>query len=153
MMNSNLASFKIERRRVSVAVFKDEQLDYTAVRQLPSLYAKALESATRYVDWITRNFRIEGAALEQNQSDPKTWKSKFTSEIVRQLRDAGVPVFEVSKDALLSSFAHPPLRYRTEMRKVLSSMWPILATKDNSGSLLDAAALGLYVQVEKIFRA
>ena len=151
-MRSNLASFKIERRRVSVAVFADEVLDYTAVRELPSLYAKALESATRYVDWITRNFRIEGAALEKGQSDPKTWKSKFTIEIIRQLRDAGVPVFEVRKDALLASFAHPDLRYRTQLREVVASMWPILATK-KSDSLLDAAALGLYVQIEKIFRA
>ena len=153
MIRSNLASFKIERRRVSVAIFEDERLDYTAVRQLPSLYAKALESATRYVDWITRNFKIEGAALEKSQSGPSTWKSKFTNEIIRQLRDAGVPVFEVEKDALLASFAHPPLRYRTELREVVSSMWPILATKDNSASLLDAAALGLYVQVEKVFRS
>lgn len=152
-MNSNLASFKIERRRVSVAVFVDERLDYTASRHLPSVYAKALDSASRYVDWVRRTFRIESAALEKSQSDPKTWKSKFTREIIRQLRDAGVPIFEVRKDALLASFAHPPLRYRTELREVVSSIWPILATKDNNASLLDAAALGLYVQVEKIFRA
>lgn len=153
MIRSNLASLKIERRRISVAVFVDERLDYTATRHLPSVYAKALDSATRYVDWITRTFTIEGAALEKNHTDPNTWKSKFTKEIIGQLRDAGVPIFEVSKDALLGSFAHPPLRYKTELREVVSSMWPILATKDNNASLLDAAALGLYVQVEKIFRA
>lgn len=152
-MHSNLASFKIERRRVSVAVFVDERLDYTASRHLPSLYAKALDSASRYVDWIMRTFRIEGAALEKSQSDPNAWKSKFTKEIIRQLRDTGVPVFEVRKDELLASFAHPPLRYRTQLREVVSSMWPILATKDKNASLLDAAALGLYVQVEKMFRA
>ena len=151
-MHSNLASFRIERRRVSVAVFVDERLDYTASRHLPSLYAKALDSATRYVDWVRRTFRIEGVALEKSQSDLKTWKSKFTKEIIRQLRDTGVPVFEVKKDALLASFAHPPLRFRTQLREVVSSMWPIIATKNNA-SLLDAAALGLYVQVEKLFRA
>lgn len=152
-MHSNLASFKIERRRVSVAVFEDERLDYTASRHLPSVYAKALDSASRYVDWVTRAFHVEGAALEKSQSDSKTWKNKITKEIIRQLRDAGVPIFEVRKDALLGSFAHPPLRHRTQLREVVSSMWPILATKDNNASLLDAAALGLYVQVEKIFRA
>ena len=152
-MRSNLASFKIERRRVSVAVFVDERLDYTASRQLSSLYAKALDSATRYVDWITRTFCIEGAALEKSQSAPSTWKSKFTKEIIRQLRETGVPIFEVRKEELLAAFGHPPLRYRTQLREVVSSMWPILATKDKSASLLDAAALGLYVQVEKTFRA
>ena len=153
MHSNNLASFKVERRRISVAVFVDERLDYTASRQLSSLYAKALEGATRYVDWITRTFGIESAALEKSQSGPSTWKRKFTKEIIRQLRDSGVPVFEVPKEELLAAFGHPPLRYRTQLREVVSSMWPILATKDKSASLLDAAALGLYVQVEKIFRA
>lgn len=152
-MHSNLASFKIERRRVSVAIFVDERLDYTASRELPSLYTKALDSACRYVDWVRLSFRIEGAALEESQSDPKAWKSRFTREIIRQLRDSGVPIFEVRKDELLASFAHPPLRYRTQLREVVSSMWPILATKEKNASLLDAAALGLFVQVEKIFRA
>ncbi len=151
-MNSNLAAFKIERRRVSVAVFVHDRLDYTGSRQLPSLYPKASDSASRYVDWIRGAFNIEGAALERSRSDLKTWRGRFTKEIISQLRDSGVPVFEVEKDALLSSFAHPPLRYRTQLREVISSMWPILATKDNKASLLDAAALGLYVQVEKMFR-
>src|SRR5258707_13478491 len=123
-MRSNLASFKIERRRVSVAVFVDERLDYTASRQLSSLYAKALEGATRYVDWITRTFSIEGAALEKSQLGPSTWKSKFTKEIIRQLRDAGVPIFEVRKEELLSAFGHPPLPNRTQLRAVAASMWP-----------------------------
>ena len=152
-MNSNLAAFKIERRRVSVAVFVDDRLDYTGTRQLPSLYAKANDSATRYVDWIRRAFEIEGAALEKTHSDLKTWRSKFTKEIIAQLRDNGVPIFEVEKESLLASFAHPPLRHRTGLREVVSSIWPILATKDQSASLLDAAAMGLYVQVEKLFRA
>jgi len=152
-MNTNLASFSIERRRVSVAVFVGERLDYTGSRQLASIYPKALDGAGRYVEWITRNFRIEDVALMKGQSDPTTWKSKFTKAIIRQLRDTGVPIFEVDKGALLASFAHPPLRHLTELRKVVSSIWPILATKDHNASLLDAAALGLYVQVEKTFRA
>jgi hypothetical protein len=153
MMHSNLAAFKIERRRVSVAVFVGERLDFTDSRQLPSIYAKALESASRYVDWVRRALRIEDAAVEESRSDPKTWRSRFTTEIIKQLRSIGVPVFEVEKDVLLASFAHPPLRYRTELRRVVASIWPILASKDKNAACIDAAALGLYVQVEKTFRS
>lgn len=149
--NSNLAAFKIERRRVSAAVFVDERLDFSDSRQLPSVYAKALESAARYVDWITRTFQIESAAIETLRSDPGTWKSKLTVEIIGQLRAIGIPVFEAEKAALLASFAHPPLRYRTELRRIVESIWPILSTKDKTIGCIDAAALGLHVQVEKLF--
>src|ERR1700740_983878 len=100
-MNSNLAAFKIERRRVSVAVFVHDRLDYTGTRQLPSLYLKAKESAGRYADWVRRAFDIDGAAVEQCRSDLKSWKGRFTKEIIKQFRDQGVPVFEVEKDVLL----------------------------------------------------
>ena len=151
-MKSSLAAFRIERRRISVAVFVHDGLDYTGSRELPSLYPKALESASRYVEWIRKSFSLEGAALEKTQSDPKESRSKFTKEIIKQLRDNGVPVFEVGTNVLLASFAHPPLRHRTQLREVISSLWPILATKEKA-SCLDAAALGLYVQIEKMLRA
>jgi hypothetical protein len=150
-MSSNLAAFRVERRRISVAVFVDERLDYTGSHQLSSHYLKALASSSRYVDWISRSFRVEGVALEKSRPDLRTWKGRTTKEIVSQLRDSGIPIFEIDKDVLLASFGHPPLRYRTELRKVVSSIWPVLATKNNSVAVLDAAALGLYVQVEKIF--
>ena len=148
-MSSNLAAFKIERRRISVAVFVDERLDYTGSHQLSSLASKALASASRYIDWTIRGFRIEGVALEKGRPDIKTWKGNFTGEITSQLRDRGVPIFEIDKNILLASFAHPALRYRTELRRLVSSIWPILAAKDKHVGCLDAAALGLYVQVER----
>jgi hypothetical protein len=151
MTNSSLAAFKIERRRISVAVFVDDRLDFTDSRQLPSVFDKALESTSRYVDWVRRVFRIESAAVEPSGSEPKTWRSRFTTEIISQLRSIGVPVFEVDKSILLESFAHPPLRYRTELRRVVASIWPILAGKDKNVGCTDAVALGLYVQVEKMF--
>ena len=152
-MSSNLAAFRIERRRISVAVFVDERLDYTGSHQMSTLASKALASASRYIDWIIRSFRIEGVALEKDRPAAETWKGKFTGEIIGQLRDRGIPIFEIDKNVLLSSFAHPALRYRTELRRVVSSIWPILATKDQNVGCLDAAALGLYVQVEKQFAA
>jgi hypothetical protein len=150
-MISRLAAFKIERRRVSVAVLENDKLDYSGSRDLPSVHSKAVESAIAYVDWIRRDFSLHGVALEKVRADPATWKSKITTEIIKQLRFSGVPIFEIDKSILLSSFAHPPLRYRTQLRKVISSIWPILSTKEKDTGCLDAAALGLYLQVERFF--
>jgi hypothetical protein len=149
-MSSKLAAFKIDRRRVSVSVFEDERLDYTGSRQLPSIYLKALDSAIRYVTWVRNTFAPHGVALE-NPPDSKTWKAMITQEIISELRVAGIPIFEIEKNTLIESFAHPPFRYRNEVRQVISSIWPVLATNGNNHGILDAAALGLYVQVEKTF--
>lgn len=151
-MQSNLVGLKIERRRISAALFIGGRLDLTDSRQLPSTYAKALASASRYADWIRRTLRIEGAAIEKSRSEATSWRSKFTVQILAQLRSSGVSIYEVEKDALLSSFGHPPLRHNTELRKVVASIPPILATEDTNDACLDAAAVGLYVQVEKMFR-
>lgn len=151
-MRSNLAAFRITSRRISVAVFADERLDFSGSRQLPSQTPKAMDSASRYVEWIKRNFRIEAVALEKSPLDTQRPDSQLHREITGQFRDSGVPIFEVEKDVLLASFAHPPLRYRTQLRKIISSISPVLASNDTHDSCLDAAALGLYVQVERLLQ-
>lgn len=149
----SLAAFHIERRRISVAVFVDERLEFTGSRQLPSVFAKASESVGRYVGRIVSNLNVEAAALEQSQSKRDTWRSRFTKLVIAQLRTVGIPVFEVEKTVVLASFGHPPLSFRTDLRQVVSSIWPILATKGTHPSHLDAAALGLHMQVERMFGA
>lgn len=147
----SLAALHVERRRISVAVFADDRLEFTGSRQLPSVFPKAAESVGRYVAWIASNIQLEAAALERSQSMRDTWRSRFTKLVIAQLRTAGIPVFEVEKTVVLASFAHPPLLYRNELRQVVSSIWPILATKGTHPSHLDAAALGLHVQAERMF--
>lgn len=152
-MRPKLAAFSIERRRISVAIFSDDHLDYTGSRQLPSIFVRARDSVSRYIDWIKNNFEIEAAAIEMNRRDPQTATSRFAGQIITQFRDSGIPIIEVKKELLFASFGHPPLKSRTELRAVVSSIWPILASKGNPTGYLDAAALGLYVRVEKMFAA
>jgi hypothetical protein len=150
-MSSRLAALRVERRRVSIAVLEGERLDYADSRQLPSILPRAIESACAYIGWILNNFTLYGVAIEENGSDPTTWKAMIGIDIRALLKEAGIPIFEVEKGAVLSAFAHPSLRYRTELRKVISTIWPILPVNDRDTGCLDAAALGLYVQVERLF--
>lgn len=151
MTNSKLAAFRIERRRISVAVFEDVRLDYTGGRELASRYPKAAETVGRYVELIRQNFQIQGAAFEKDDSDVNNSRGRFTIQTIGQLRKAGVSIFEIEPQDVLASFAHPGLKFRTELPQVITSIWPILADSDTHSSCLEAAALGLYTQVERLF--
>jgi len=149
-MRPSLAALRIERRRLSVAIFIDHHLEHAESHHLPSDYPKALRSASQFVHKVRRTFRAEYAALDKYPSDHPTQRSTLIQELVMQLRRADVAVYEVEIADLLAAFGNPPLRYRTQVRQAVASIWPILASGDNHPSCLDAAALGLYVQVEKL---
>src|SRR5262249_40783179 len=152
MFHSKLVAFKIDRRRISVAVFVDERLEFTDSRQLSVVVDKALDNARAYVVWIIRNFSIDSAAFESSTPQRKSWKSRFAPEMVDQFRETGIPIFEATPATILASFALPPLRRRSDLRNVISSIWPVLSNDDDIFRL-DAAALGLYVQIERMFAA
>jgi len=152
-LRSKLAAFKIDRRRISVAVFVGERLEFTDSRQLSLIVSKALENAKAYVDWVIRNFEIDSAAFESSIPRRGTWKSRFAPEMLKQFRDTGIPVFEAKLAPILTAFAHPPLRRRLALRDVICAIWPVISQKDSDVFRLDAAALGLYVQIERMFEA
>lgn len=143
-----LAAIKIERRSVAAAVFNGEHLDYTQVRQLSSSHEKAEASATGFVNWICGNFAIESAALESMPAASAIQRSVLTRSIITELRTSAITVWEVPKPQLLHAYGYPPPKARKELREAVHSIWPIL--NDDTG-VLDAAALGLYVQTERLF--
>jgi hypothetical protein len=152
-LRSKLAAFKIDRRRISVAVFVGERLEFTDSRQLSVTVSKALENAQAYVDWIIRNFAADSAAFESSTLRRGTWKSRFAPEMLKQFRTTGIPLFEANLAPILTAFAHPPLRHRSDLRDVICSMWPVISRTDTDVFRLDAAALGLYIQIERMFEA
>jgi hypothetical protein len=72
--------------------------------------------------------------------------------VMATLRDHALPVWEVSRRELLDAYGHPALRSRTELRQVVTSItWQMQAQAGSDSQILDAAALGLMVQIERIF--
>jgi hypothetical protein len=149
MNETRLAAFKIERRSVSAAVFAGEQLDYTHLRQLASDPRKAESSAVGFAQWIVDALRVEGVAVEQVDSKVTSRRQSLTEAVVSSLRADGVVVWQVLKTELLFSYGVPALKTRTELRAVVDSFWPVVPTTAVHGSALDAAALGLYVQIQR----
>jgi hypothetical protein len=147
----NLLSVKVERRSIAVAVFNGDQLDFTRVRQLSSVPARAESSAIGFINWIVQNFRIESAAVEVAAISETLRRSVLTDIVIGALRSNSLPVWQLSKRELFEAFGNPPLRSRKQLRCVILSIWPVLTGGNGKNQALDAAALGLMVQTERLF--
>jgi len=146
-----VAAIRIDRRAAAAAVFIGSQLDYTQAVQLPPILDKAESSVTGFLNWIITSFGIESAAIESIDQDDQIRRLQLTKTAVSVLRGASVAVWEVSRAELLSSFGDPAPRTRKEVRQSVAQIWPMLNTRGTSHWVLDAVAIGLYVQTERLF--
>jgi hypothetical protein len=147
---SKLVALKVERRSLAMAIFIDQRLDYTDVRQLSSSEEKADESAVGFLNWALSIFPIGSAALEV-VAGAEIRRARLNRAILDAFRGRGIPVWEITPEELLGAFGEPPLRARREVREVVLSIWPILDDRKEEPSILDAAALGLLVQTKRLF--
>jgi len=149
--SANLISVRVERRAVAVAVFRGDYLEYTQARQLSSARDKALISAVGFVNWVLSHFSAESATFEAIPNGNEFHRRTLHDSIVRTLRQRMMPIWEVRKTDLFEGYGYPPLRSRKELREVATSIWPILIGTNATVLIQDAAVLGLYVQVERLF--
>jgi hypothetical protein len=145
------AAFKCERRSVAVAVFSGDQLDYTQVRQLSSSPDRATASVAGFVNFVVANLDIESAGIESSTVGTGVRRSHLTDGVVATLRQNSVPIWQVNKRELFDSFAYPALKNRKELRAVVRSIWPALGAGNGKNQILDAAAVGMFVQIERRF--
>lgn len=151
MSSPNLIAIKVERRTVAVAIFIGGHLDFTEIRQLSSNPDKAEASAMGFISWVFTAFQSQSAALERLAPKSTIRRAHISQAILRTLREQGVSVWDVAKQELFEAYGIPALKTRKELREVISSFWPILNGGERSEAVLDAAALGLYVQTERVF--
>ncbi len=146
-----LVSFRVERRSVAVAIFLGEQLDYTQPRQLPTDAERATASLTGFVNWVLDSFRVELSAIELINPGFEIRRAELTRLTITILREAAIPISEVTKLELFAAFGVPALTSRKELRECAASIWPILNDPHAGAGVLDAAALGAYVETERLF--
>ena len=148
MHSSKLAAFKIDRRSIAAVLLADTRIDYLQVRTLLADERKGRSSALGFVRWFARSFDVQAAALEKLPAASTIRRATLTDAITETLRSTGVSVALVEKAELLAAFGHPPLTTRKALREVLLGIWPGVEAERNE-HVIDAAALGLYVQVER----
>ncbi|MEJ2083667.1 MAG: hypothetical protein P8Y94_16245 [Acidobacteriota bacterium] len=151
MKNAKLVALKVERRAIGGAIFEGTHLDFTDIRQLSSNHRQADSSALGFVHWLVDTFEAETVALEIVPTPTETRRSVLTRMITESLRERGVSVLEVRKLEFLSTYGMPPPKTRREVRETVKGLWPILESETRNGLILDATALGLYVQTERLF--
>ena len=149
----SLAGIRVERRAIAVAVFSGDHLRYADARQLSSCPAKAADSAVSFVARFQERFRFASAALESIPKGRGMRRSEIGGAVIAALQRQGIAVAGVGEAELLTAFGHPPLRFRRDLRKVVSRIYPVLDEALGAPWTHDAAALGLYVQTERLFNA
>jgi hypothetical protein len=149
---SRLCAIRIERRAIAVAIFHEDHLQHLGTRQLSSSPEKALESASAFMTRrVIEKFRFASAALEIIPNGEEKQRSLLHQAVLQTLRPKAVGILEVSKIDLFEAFGFPPLHSRKELRAIASYIYPVLGQEPGQPWTHDAAALGLYVQTERLF--
>lgn len=147
----DLAAIRIERRAIAVAIFSGDRLKYPPVaRQLSSDGNKAIGSAAMFINHIRAKCPFPNAAIEALPADCEAQRSQLTKIIIGVLAEAQVSVWQFAKSEVIAAFGHPALKFRSEVREVMSAMWPEVNGGFGSPLIKDALALGLYCQVEHL---
>jgi hypothetical protein len=147
----NLLAIRIERRAVALAVFSGDHLRHADARQLSSVPDKALDTAASFVTRFLGKFRFGSAALEIVPNGHEIQRTLLHRSVIDVLGHEAIGIQQVSKKDLLEAFGHPELRSRRELRKIISNIYPVLDQSFGNPWTHDAAALGLYVQTERVF--
>ena len=149
-----LAAIRIERRAVAVAILSGEHVDSPPqVRQLSSDSDKALSSAGAFVTRLLERRPFTIAAMEVLPDRDGVQRTLLDQAITRTLTESGlgVSIWRVPKREVLSAFGHPPLRFRSQVREAIESMFPEVNGSFGGPLIKDALALGLYCQIEYLF--
>ncbi len=150
--NANcLASVRIERRAIGLAILRGDRLVHADARQLSSVPDKALDNAISFVTRFLDRFRCDSAAMEMIPYGQQAQRTLLHQNVQRVLSAQGINIIDISKVALLAAFGYPPPRFRNELRDTLSSIYPMLDQQPGGPWIHDATALGLFVQTERLF--
>ena len=146
-----LMAVRVERRGVATALFSGVHLEGWRVRQLSSDPSRAEASTEAFIREVFSENDCPSAAIEFVSGEIR--RSVLHNVIRQQCQTHGISLWEVPGKSILNALAHPPLKTRGEVREMMLRMWPMAALKQSQVGALDAFALGLYVQTERIFAA
>jgi len=146
-----LMAVRIERRVIGIAVFAGTHLEGFRVRHLAS-DKLASESATAafirsaFYENDCRTIAIESVAGEIRRSE-------LHRVVIETCRAAGISIWELSGKLAMDALSHPSPKNRQQVRRQMLNMWPLPDLKHSEECVLDAFALGLYLQTERLLGA
>jgi hypothetical protein len=144
-----LLAVRIERRAVAVAVFSGLHLEGRRVLQLSSDPDRAQASAIGFIREVLLENPCPSAAMETVADDIS--RAAIYQAMLEEFRSEGVSLWEIPAKTVLKSLCYPPLKSRSELHELMQEIWPVQGLKQSELCALDAFALGLYVQTERLF--
>jgi hypothetical protein len=96
-------------------------------------------------------FQFGSAALEIIPNGHEIQRTRLHQTVLEALRPKAIGILEISREDLFQAFSYPPLHSRQELREIASDIYPVLNQEPGQPWTHDAAALGLYVQTERLF--
>jgi hypothetical protein len=131
-----------------MAVFSNEKIEFARCLNLPysnlDRAAKSLRAvASRTLD------QFKDATLAIEEPERGTGGDALIAELRELAVDGGIVLHIVPTKILFEAYSFPALSSRSQMRKVAAQIWPGIALMDK-GEILDAAALALHIQTERL---
>ena len=150
MNELTLAALSFERRTVALAVFTNSHLENVLIRHLPEEMTKAMQSLTAFLNITIDLQHIQFMVLPLPTTGISKRAEMLNRTAVQTLRIAGIPLIQVSEQQLLESYGLPSLESREQLRRSARTIWPSLNNVKATHGSLDAALLGLHVQIERL---
>ena len=147
-MSSKLLALKIRRRQVSAAVFSGRHPQFLETLQLCNEPDEATDAVARFLAWVLENFKPDTAAIGTSQARQGERVRKLNEIVENMFLSEGIPVWKIEDKELLNAYAFPKLKNKKQLRPIVSSFWPEF--EQRKFAAFEAAALGLYVQVERL---
>lgn len=151
MSCTDLLVIRIERRTISIAAFAGIRLDYTQSRELSSEHGAAMRSARSFITWAYETFQPDLVVLEAVRARPGTRRDSLAYTVRRTLFRLLTTRTEVDPGSIRDAYGVPAPRTRSEIRKVVRTLWPELPGRATGSGPLDAAAVGLAFQMRAVF--
>lgn len=147
-MKASSISFSISEREIAYAAYQGQKLISWAVHCFlldeKGTDLKIAGDVTRAVNKFNPNACVLEIPADRGHA------LKLVSSIKGRLQSLGVPVFETTTDDIYCSFAWPRVTDRTELRRIIGSIFPGLPLALYMNSSLDAAAVGLHFETSRL---
>ena len=147
-MTSRLLAIKITGRTAAAAVYFGRELQYTELKQLAPDITHARDSLLSFLSSLIDHFHIDSAAWEENL--PDTRAQMLSASIIDLLCERSILHWMIEKSEVMAAFGEVPFRRLHDLREAVSGFWPNIIPEWGDDTWLDAAALGLYLQTERL---
>jgi hypothetical protein len=144
-----VAAIQIERRKACLALFAGFNIEFIYTRELSSKSEQASKSLVGFVRKVLSDSGVDYVALELNPVRCDAQVGVLSRGLIAALREDVIAISTVPTESLLYTFAQPRLERRQQLRLACERIFPAISLPKPGAIALDAAAVGLHVQIER----